>query len=84
MPKTLTEFQAELTTKNGDAYFTGVPDELIAMVKVDCYITETVIHDGRVTVEIGYSHDIEDGTAEWGTANTSSEAYRFALGAWLA
>ena len=82
------DFRSQLTLKNGDAYFTGVPNDLLEVVKVDHYVSFDVIiggiNSGCTMVEIGYSTHHDDGFAEWGIHYNETEALRFALGAWLA
>ena len=81
-------FRNQLEYRNGDAYFTGVPNDLLMVVEVDHCVQFDVIrggiNGGNIKVTIGYSTDPKDGVAEWGIHYNETIALRFALGAWLA
>jgi len=78
------KFQGELSHRGTrGAYFTGVPNDLLAIVEVDHCVLFSATNDGLHMVEIGYSLDPDDGMNEWGIDYNETVALRYALGAWL-
>jgi hypothetical protein len=76
----------DLTTKNGDDYYTGPLEEAKAFLKSYSNTSEVSI-GGRVEVYINQDGDSVDDIPSWNNCNefgkgtSSEEAWRFALGA---